>query len=180
MKIAIVTGASRGLGRAIAIGLAADGFALALAARDTAGLNETAEACRKAGAPDALVLASDLSKADAPQQVVDAVQAHFGRIDLLVNNAGATKRADFLSLADEDFLDGFQLKFHATVRFCRAAWAALAASQGSIINISGIGAHTPEPDFTVGGSVNSALLNFTKAIAKRASADDCHGSGHQR
>lgn len=168
MRVAIVTGASRGLGRAFALGLARDGFALVLAARDPVAMEEVAKAALSLGAPDVLMQAADLSQPEAAATVVEAALARFGRIDALINNAGATKRGDFLTLTDADFLDGFALKFHATVRFCRAAWPALEASKGVIINISGVGAMTPEPDFTIGGSVNNALINFTKALSKRA------------
>jgi len=168
MRTAIVTGASRGLGRAFAIGLARDGFALSIAARQADELEATAAAARQAGAPLVVTHAVDLSLPEAPALVVERTLAETGSIDALINNAGATKRGDFFTLSDADFIDGFALKFHATVRFCRAAWDALAASRGAIVNISGIGAHTPEPDFTIGGPVNSALINFTKAIAKRA------------
>ncbi len=168
MRTAIVTGASRGLGRAFAIGLARDGFALGLAARHADELEATAEAARQAGAPLVVAHAIDLSLPESPALVVERTLARTGSIDALVNNAGATKRGDFLTLTDADFTDGFALKFHATVRFCRAAWDALSASKGVIVNISGVGAHTPEPDFTIGGSVNSALINFTKALAKRS------------
>jgi len=168
MRTAIVTGASRGLGRAFAIGLARDGFALIIAARQADELEATAAVARQAGAPLVVTHAVDLSLPEAPALVVERTLAETGSIDALINNAGATKRGDFFTLSDADFIDGFALKFHATVRFCRAAWDALAASRGAIVNISGIGAHTPEPDFTIGGPVNSALINFTKAIAKRA------------
>lgn len=168
MRTAIITGASRGLGRAFAIGLARDGFALMLTARDAGELEITAQAAREAGAPQAFIHAADLSQPGAAAEVVAATLAATGRVDALINNAGATKRGDFLSLTDEDFLEGFALKYHATVRFCRAAWTPLQESKGVIVNISGVGAHTPEPDFTIGGSVNSALINFTKAISKRA------------
>lgn len=168
MRTAIVTGASRGLGQAFAIGLARDGFALSLAARHEGELEATAEAARAAGAPMVITHPVDLSLPDAPASVVERTLAETGSVDVVVNNAGATKRGDFLTLSDADFIDGFALKFHATVRFCRAAWEPLLASKGAIINISGVGAHTPEPDFTIGGSVNSALINFTKALAKRA------------
>ncbi len=168
MRTAIITGASRGLGRAFALGLAQDGFALMLAARDSAALEDTAAAARAAGAPDVFTHAADLSQPGTAEAVVAATLAATGRVDALVNNAGATKRGDFLTLSDADFLDGFALKFHATVRFCRAAWAPLEAAKGAIVNISGVGAMTPEPDFAIGGSVNSALINFTKAIAKRS------------
>jgi 3-oxoacyl-[acyl-carrier protein] reductase len=168
MRTAIVTGASRGLGRAFAIGLAKDGFALGLAARQADELEATAEAARQAGAPLVVTHAIDLSLPESPALVVERTLAETGSIDALVNNAGAAKRGDFFALSDADFIDGFALKFHATVRFCHAAWEPLSASKGAIVNISGVGAHTPEPDFTIGGPVNSALINFTKAISKRA------------
>lgn len=168
MRTAIVTGASRGLGRAFAIGLAKDGSALSLCARDAAALEETSELARATGSPQVVVIAADLSKPGAAEHVVAETLGATGQIDVLINNAGATKRGDFLSLTDEDFQEGFALKFHASVRFCRAAWAALSDRKGVIVNISGVGAHTPESDFTIGGSVNSALINFTKAISKRA------------
>ena len=171
MQTAIVTGASKGLGRAIAIELGRSGYAVVVAARDQAGLDETVELAKAAGAPATLAVAADLSQPEAPDAVVKAALDTFGRIDVVVNNAGATKRGDFFALTEEDFVSGFALKFHATVRFCRAAWPALAKAGGSIVNISGIGAHTPEPDFTIGGSVNSAIINFTKALSKRAAAD---------
>ena len=167
-RTAIVTGASRGLGRAIALELASGGCAVVLAARDAAALDRVAEEARAAGAPDALAVPGDLADPGQPARVVAAAVARFGGLDILVNNAGATKRGDFLDLPDEDHLAGFALKYHATVRFCRAAWPHLEASQGVIVNISGIGAQTPEPEFTIGGPVNSALLNFTKALSKRA------------
>ena len=172
MQTAIVTGASKGLGRAIAIELGRAGYAVVVAARDQAGLDETVELAKAAGAPATLAVAADLSQPETPDTVVKAALDAFGRIDVVVNNAGATKRGDFFALTEEDFISGFALKFHATVRFCRAAWPALAKAGGSIVNISGIGAHTPEPDFTIGGSVNSAIINFTKALSKRAAADN--------
>ncbi|PWE55836.1 short-chain dehydrogenase [Metarhizobium album] len=172
MQTAIVTGASKGLGRAIAIELGRAGYAVVVAARDQAGLDETVELAKAAGAPATLAVAADLSQPEAPDAVVKAALDAFGRIDVVVNNAGATKRGDFFTLTEEDFISGFALKFHATVRFCRAAWPALAKAGGSIVNISGIGAHTPEPDFTIGGSVNSAIINFTKALSKRAAVDN--------
>src|SRR6478736_2200918 len=122
MRTAIVTGASRGLGQAFAIALAKDGFALSLCARDEAALEATANAARAAGAPKVVTVAADLSHASAAEKIVAETLATTGQIDALINNAGATKRGDFLALTDEDFLDGFALKFHATVRLCRAAW----------------------------------------------------------
>ncbi|MBT6094924.1 MAG: SDR family oxidoreductase [Rhodospirillaceae bacterium] len=170
-KIAIITGASRGIGRAIALELAADGIGVVLTARDQQALDNVAGEAKKAGAPATLVIATDLSEASAPDRVVAQSIEEFGRLDILVNNAGDTKRGDFLELTDEDHLSGFALKYHAMVRFCRAGWPHLAKTSGSIINISGIGAHTPESVFTIGGPVNSAIINFTKALSCRAPQD---------
>jgi 3-oxoacyl-[acyl-carrier protein] reductase len=167
-KVAVVTGASRGIGRAIARTLAAEGMRLVLVARDDKALAETT-----AGVDDARVLrlARDLRDRDAAGDVVAAALARFGRLDALVNNAGATRRGDFLALGDGDWDDGFALKFFGAMRLCRAAWPALAASRGAIVNISGIGGRTGNAAFTIGGAVNAAVLNLTKALADRGIAD---------
>lgn len=169
-KVGIITGSSRGLGAAIAIDLARTGARLALIARDADALADVAEQARAAGASDVLIMAENLRDPLAPARVVEKVMAAWGRIDWLVNNAGDTKRGDFMDLTDEDHLLGFELKYHATVRFCRAALPHMSAKSGAIVNISGIGALTPEPDFTIGGPVNSALINFSKALSKRGEA----------
>ena len=92
-----------------------------------------------------------------------------GRIDVVVNNAGATRRGEFLKLTDEDWTDGFALKFFGAVRLTRAAWPHLRAAAGSVVFISGIGGRTPGAEFAIGGSVNAALLSLTKALADSAS-----------
>jgi NAD(P)-dependent dehydrogenase (short-subunit alcohol dehydrogenase family) len=111
------------------------------------------------------VISADLRDPAAPAEAIAQAVAQFGRLDLLVNNAGATKRADFFSLSEEDWQDGFALKFHGYVRMTRAAWPHLRETRATIINIVGIGSRTESAEFTIGGSVNVALLNFTKAMA---------------
>ena len=166
-KVALVTGASRGIGRAIAHTLAAEGMCLILVARSRDQLDEVAATC----STECLVQAVDLRAPETPAAVIAAAISHFSRIDVLVNNAGATKRGDFLSLPDEDWQDGFALKFFGAMRCCRVAWPHLQASQGAIINIAGIGGRTGSADFTIGGAVNAALLNLTKALADRGAKD---------
>lgn len=166
-KVAIVTGASRGIGRAIAQELAKEQMQLVLVARSKNLLEELAASI----AEKCLVQVADLRLKEAAAQVVQAAVQHFGRIDVLVNNAGATKRGDFLELSDADWEDGFALKFFGAMRLCRTAWPHLVTSRGSIVNIAGVGGRTGSADFTIGGSVNSALLNLTKALAHRGQTD---------
>ena len=173
-KVAIVTGASRGIGRAIAVRLAREGASVMLTARDKTSLDAVATEIRGLGR-FAGVCAIDLCLPTASERIVAETISMFGTIDVLVNNAGATKRGDFLQLTDVDWSDGFALKLHGAVRLSRAAWPHLKAQRGSVINIAGIGGRTPGPDFTIGGSVNGALLSFTKALADIGVRDDLFG-----
>lgn len=165
-KVAIITGASRGIGKAIAETLSAEGMKVVIVARSQDELQSLA----KTLPTESLVLAVDLRQAASAQRVVDETIKRFGKLDLLVNNAGATRRGDFLSLTDEEWSDGFDLKFYGAMRLSRAAWTHLQASAGSI-NIIGIGGKAGSAEFTIGGSVNAALMNLTKALADRGVRD---------
>ncbi len=164
-KVALVTGASRGIGAAIATELASEGMHVCLVACDSSALTNVAAGLTSKNSVQAITVAADLRDAAAADRVVAAAIARLGRLDLLVNNAGATKRADFFTLTEDDWQDGFALKFHGYVRMTRAAWPHLREARGSIINIVGIGSRAGSAEFTIGGSVNVALLNFTKAMA---------------
>ncbi len=162
-KVAIVTGASRGIGKAIAETLSAEGMKLVLVARS----RDLLESLSASLPTENLIIPVDLRLLDATARVLDRTINHFGKLDLLVNNAGATKRGDFLELTDEEWKDGFDLKFYATMRLSRAAWKHLQTSSGAIINIIGVGGKTGNAEFTIGGAVNAALMNLTKALADR-------------
>jgi NAD(P)-dependent dehydrogenase (short-subunit alcohol dehydrogenase family) len=163
-KTAIVTGASRGIGRAIALRLARDGARVVVCARDRSALDETVREIGLAGG-SGVPVSLDLRIPESARALVDAGIGAFGQIDILINNAGATKRGEFEDLSDEDWTDGFALKFFGAVRLARAAWPHLKRQSGSVLNISGVGGRTPGAQFTIGGSVNAALLSFTKALA---------------
>jgi NAD(P)-dependent dehydrogenase (short-subunit alcohol dehydrogenase family) len=169
-KVAIVTGASRGIGRAIAMRLAKEGAKTVLCARTVGALESAVSQIERDGG-SAISLALDLRLPESPAQLAHFAARHFHSIDIVVNNAGATKREAFLNLADDDWLDGFALKFFGAVRLTRAAWPHLKASRGSVINISGTGGRTPGAEFTIGGSVNAAVQSFTKAMAELGVAD---------
>jgi 3-oxoacyl-[acyl-carrier protein] reductase len=123
-KVALVTGASRGIGRGIALELAAAGCDLMLTARDAAALENVAGEIRARGRK-AAIHAADLTARAEPANLVQALTREFDRLDILVNNAGAAKRGSFFDLTEEDWSDGFNLKFFAHVRLCRLAWPRL-------------------------------------------------------
>lgn len=169
-KVAVVTGASRGLGAAIARRLAAEGMDLVTVARTRDALD--AEAAHLSDTYGVRVTACpvDLAVPEGASAVLEAL-ASFDAVHGLVNSAGATKRGDFFSLTEADWTLGYDLKFHAAVRLSRLLWPKLKAGSGAIVSIAGLGGRMPSADFTIGGSVNAALLNFTKALAEVGSRD---------
>ena len=166
-KIALVTGASKGIGRSIAQTLASEGMGVAVVARSR---DQLATLAAPLG-DQCLVQAVDLTGPRAPAAVIAATMERFGRLDVLVNNAGSTKRGDFLTLSEADWADGFALKFFGAMRCSRAAWPHLQASRGSIVNIIGVGGRTGSAEFAIGGAVNAALMNLTKVLADRGVKD---------
>jgi 3-oxoacyl-[acyl-carrier protein] reductase len=163
-KIALVTGSSRGIGQGIALAFAAEGCDLMLTGRDAKALDETAAAIRANGRK-AAICGLDLRDKDAPERLVDAVKREFGALDILINNAGTTRRGDFFALTDADWEEGYALKFFAHVRLARAAWPLLKARKGSLVAIGGTSGRKPHATFTIGSSVNAAVAAFTKCLA---------------
>ena len=170
-KVVVVTGGSRGIGRAIAAAFAAAGAQTVIAASSEKNLASAAEMIAKAGGPATLTCAGDLKQLENCEALFELVGSRFGRCDILVNSAGATKAGSFLDLIDEDWHDGFALKFFAAVRLCRLFWPTLKAGGGHVVNIVGGAARTPDQNFLIGGSVNAALANFSKGLADRGKQD---------
>jgi 3-oxoacyl-[acyl-carrier protein] reductase len=169
-KVALVTGSSRGIGRGIALTLAAEGCHVMLTGRDEAALEEAAAAVGKLGCA-AKYSAIDLRDEKAPAALIEKVKVSYGRLDILVNNAGTTRRGDFLALTDADWQEGYALKFFAHVRLSRAAWPMLREAQGSIVTIGGTSGRIPIAAFTIGSSVNAACAAFAKALADLGKTD---------
>src|SRR5262249_3257561 len=169
-KTALVTGSSRGIGRGIALALAAEGCDVMLVGRDRAALDDTAAAVGKSGARAAIAVI-DLREKDAPAKLIEQVRRECGALDILVNNAGATKRGDFLALTDADWEDGSARNFSADVGPARAAWPLLKERRGALISIGGTGGRKPTAEFTIGSSVNAAVAAFTKCLADRGKTE---------
>ena len=163
-KVALVTGSSRGIGRGIALAFAAEGCDLMLTGRDLPALEEVANAIRAKGCRAAISVL-DLREPAAPKALVEAVRREFGHLDILINNAGTTRRGDFFALTEADWEEGYALKFFAHVRLSRVAWPLLKERRGSLVAIGGTSGRKPEKQFTIGSSVNAAVAAFTKCLA---------------
>ncbi|MCE4226243.1 SDR family oxidoreductase [Methylobacterium sp. C25] len=168
--VAIVTGASQGIGRATAMRLARDFSALVLVARNRTKLEETASAVREAGA-EALVIDLDLSDPSAAAAVVEQTLSAFERIDALVNIAGAVPGLDVFQMTDEQWHSGLELKLHGARRLTVHAWDALKASQGAVAFMSGNAAVTPKAAAAAVGAINACIEALAKAFADRGISD---------
>jgi 3-oxoacyl-[acyl-carrier protein] reductase len=169
-SVAVVTGASQGIGRSTAVRLARDCAAIVLVARNAAALEETAAEVQAQDA-EALSIAADLSQIDAPEAIVNAALERFGRIDALLNIAGAVPQIDLFEMTDEQWRNGMELKLHGARRLTLRAWNALKQSQGSVVFMSGSAALDPKPAFAAVAAINAAILALAKAFAEQGIKD---------
>jgi 3-oxoacyl-[acyl-carrier protein] reductase len=166
----MVSGASKGIGRAIARALAAEGAQLSIAARTESLLSQVADEASRSAA--CLAHPADLTREDHIEGWVDATVKRFGGIDILVNNAGAIPGGPFLELTHQAWLDGFQLKLFGYVRVAKAVIPHLRRRGGGrIVNVIGIAGVQPMRDYMIGNAANAALINVTKALANEGAAD---------
>lgn len=169
-KIAIVTGASAGIGRATAVRLATDFSGLVLVARRAEELEQTAAIVKATGA-EPLIVAADLRQAAAADQVVDETIRKFGRIDALVNIAGAVPQIHLFEMTDEQWNDGAEMKLHGARRLTIKAWPYLKETKGSVILTSGNSAEDPKPGFAAVATINAAIVALAKAFAEQGIMD---------
>ena len=169
-SVAIVTGASSGIGRATAVRLARDFGAIVIAARSAEKLDEVGHEIKAAGA-EPLVLGLDLMEAAAAETLVGRTLQRFGRIDALVNVAGAVAGLDLFEMTDAQWDAGMALKFHGARRLTIRAWDALKQARGSVVFMSGNAAEIPKPGAAAVGAVNAAIEALAKAFAERGIAD---------
>jgi NAD(P)-dependent dehydrogenase (short-subunit alcohol dehydrogenase family) len=168
--VAIITGASQGIGKATAMRLARDFSALVLVARNRANLEDTAKAVETAGRK-ALVIDADLSQPEAAQAIVDQTLKAFGRIDALLNISGAVPQIDLFEMTDAQWEAGLALKLHGARRLTIAAWPALKAAKGSVVLMSGNSALFPKAPYAAVGTINAAIVALAKAFSDRGITD---------
>lgn len=169
-SVAIVTGASQGIGRSTSVRLARDFSGIVLVARNANALTEVAEIVKAAGA-EPLVCDLNLSDVESAQTVVKMTVDRFGRIDALLNIAGAVPQIDLFEMTDEQWRAGTELKLHGARRLTILAWEALKKSKGSVVFMSGSAALDPKPAFAAVAAVNAAIIALAKAFAEQGIKD---------
>jgi 3-oxoacyl-[acyl-carrier protein] reductase len=168
--VAVVTGASQGIGRATALRLARDFSVVVLVARDKDKLEQTAADIRTAGA-EAMIYALDLRQPQSAETVIKGTLERFSRIDALLNIAGAVPQIDLFEMTDAQWDDGMALKFHGARRLTMRAWDVLKASGGSVVLMSGSAAFDPKPGSAAVAAINAAINALAKAFAEQGIKD---------
>ena len=163
-KRALISGASKGIGRATALQLAREGCEVVLVARTLQTLDQAAADVRDQCQVGVQAIAADLSK----QTEIERVAAEAGEIDILVNNAGAIPAGDLMALDDAAFRAAWDLKVFGYISMCRAFWPVLQARGGVIVNVIGAAAEWLDPGYICGSTGNAALAAFTRALGKQA------------
>lgn len=163
-KVCIVTGAGRGIGRAIVFRLAAAGAGVVAAARTQSDLETTVAQAGNCGGK-CIGVVTDVTDSAQVSRLVGRTRDEFGRIDALINNAGTAPLGPVASMTDDQFDLVNAVNINAVFYTCRAAWHELAASRGTIINVSSLASFDPFPGFAVYGASKAWVNLFTKAIA---------------
>jgi NAD(P)-dependent dehydrogenase (short-subunit alcohol dehydrogenase family) len=164
-KVCLVTGASRGLGRAMAVALAQAGADLALTARDEVALDETAAMIKELGRA-ALVLPCDLQESGSVTSIVDRVMEGFGKIDVLINNAGGGKHKALLETSEEEWSSVFDTNINSMFRMCRSVGPhMIRQNRGKIINMASMYGTVGVKNMTAYCASKGAIIQFTRALA---------------
>jgi 3-oxoacyl-[acyl-carrier protein] reductase len=171
-KVAIVTGAGRNIGRAIALALTADGASVVVNARSNRDEAEAVVREIEAKGGKALVHIGDIADANAVQAMADAAAKQFGRIDILVNNAALRREKPFAEMTYADWREVMNVILDGTFHCVKACLPYLKASgAGTIVNIGGLSAHTGASDRAHVVTAKSGIIGFTRALAHDLSGD---------
>lgn len=171
-KVAVITGGNKGLGAASAHMLASEGAVLLLTARNSDMLEQTANDISKAHSATVQTIAADLTDPAAANQIASTALEKFGRIDILINCAGASQGGVFWEIPDKVWQDSFDLKFLSTIRMMRAVMPTMREKKyGRIVSVIGNTGKQPNPKLLPGAAANAALLAVTKGLADEVAAE---------
>lgn len=164
-KVAMVSGASRGIGRAIALGLAAEGCSLSLCARGKEGLDQVTQEMQKVGTP-VVALAGDVTNENDVRRWVEATRQRFGRVDILINNVGGSRPGGNLTASREDWQDGFALNFFSALDLCRSVVPLMGGQKsGCVINIASVYGREWGGPMTY-NAAKAAMISLSKEMAR--------------
>jgi 3-oxoacyl-[acyl-carrier protein] reductase len=166
-KVALVTAASKGIGRATAQELAAEGARVAIASRSADALEAAAAEIKAATGKTVTPYPADLLDENAVRAVIDGVEKDLGDIDILVNSSAGPPTRPFADMTDDDWMNAINIKFMAQMRPSRVLFPRMKRrGSGRILNVVGSHGRTAHSYAVTAGVVNAALLNLTKALAE--------------
>ncbi len=171
-KVALVAAASKGLGKAVAMELAGEGARVAICARGEDTLRATADEIGARAKSEVLAVAADVTVAEDVEGLVAETLNYFGRIDVLVNNAGGPPAGYFLEFGDEDWQAAFELNLLSTVRLIRAVLPGMKQRRwGRIVNITSVAVKQPVDNLILSNAVRSGVVGLAKTLATQLAAE---------
>ncbi len=167
-RVAIVTGASRGIGRHVALGLAREGCRILLCARDAIALESVADELGGAG----VAFVVDVTDPSSSSAIVEACEASFGRLDIVVNNAGGAEPKPLTQVTAEDWQTSLEVNFLAAARLSVAVLPAMRSARwGRLVHVASISGREPDPLFAPYSAAKAALLNLSTSLSRAYAAD---------
>jgi 3-oxoacyl-[acyl-carrier protein] reductase len=171
-KVALVAGASQGMGKAIASAFAREGAKVSMCARGEGALKEAAEMIRRETGGDILPMVADMTKSEDIQQFVASSADRFGRIDVVVTNAGGPPPGEFMKFTDEDWEKAFHLSFLSALRLTREAVPHMRkVGGGRVVNITSYSVKEPIPGLVLSNAVRSAVIGLAKTLSRELGKD---------
>jgi len=165
-RVVLITGASRGLGYAAARVIGQEGAKLAINSRNVGSLEEAAQVLREETRTEVLALPGDLVDPDVPRQLVEQTASHYGRLDILIANAGGPPAGRFETLEEKDWMEAINLSFMSNVRLIKAALPYLRNSDAaSVLTVTSWVVKQPLPNLILSNSIRSATIGLTKTLA---------------
>jgi 3-oxoacyl-[acyl-carrier protein] reductase len=171
-KVALVAGASQGMGRATALGFAREGAKVSICARGEGPLNGAAEMIRRETGGEVLATVADMTKAEDIRRFVAGTVEKFGRLDVAVANAGGPPPGEFMKFTDEDWEKAFHLSFMSALRLTREAVPHMRkVGGGRVINISSYSVKEPISGLVLSNAIRSAVVGLAKNLSRELAKD---------
>ena len=172
-KVALVAGASQGMGRAAALGFAREGAKVSISARGEAQLKGAAEMIRRETGSDVLALVADMTRLEDIQKLVAKTVERFGRLDVVVTNAGGPPPGEFMKFTDEDWEKAFHLSFMSALRLAREAVPHMRkVGGGRVVNITSYSVKEPIAGLVLSNAIRSAVIGLAKTLSRELAKDN--------